>query len=284
MSEPLFQAFGLAGGSQFIAKERGNITMRNHNFFARSVALAGMAAILAVPTVSTAQTASTGVLLAPATTPTQTATLIVAPVEAPATPAVVVAAPAVPVKAELPMESAIVLTPVAEITTKKLKAGDRVELVTMGNVSHNGIVVVPAGTRAYATVTDAAGRAAFGRGGEMKMKFDALSLADGRVINLTGSHTETGARQDTQGAANLGQTGAALAGSFGAVGALVGLLGRAAVTGRSAVIKPGAKLKAFTAQAFYYGKDGAGDVAAKSDAAEPAAITLPGAASTGANK
>jgi hypothetical protein len=259
--------------------------MHKHSFLARSVALAGMAAVVAVPTVGAAQTAPTGVLLAPATTPTQTATLIVAPVEAPAaTPAAIVVAPTVPVKAELPMESAIVLTPVAEITTKKLKAGDRVDLVTVGDVSHNGVVVIPAGTRAHATVTNAAGRAAFGRGGEMKMKFDALSFADGRVINLTGSHTETGARQDTQGAANLGQTGAALAGSFGAVGALVGLLGRAAVTGRSAVIKPGAKLKAFTAQAFYYGKDGAGDVAAKSDAAEPAAITLPGAASTGANK
>ncbi len=263
--------------------------MRTMNVTSRALLAASTASLLATSTAYAAEPLPlplTARFVSTSTGPAvvlKTETAVVAPA-----PVVALAVQTeAPVKAELPAESSLAMTPTAEVSTKKLKAGDRVDLVTVGDVMHNGVVVIPAGSIGYATVVEAAGRAAFGRGGQMKMKFEEVRLADGRVIGLTGVHTETGARQDTQTAANLGQTGAALAGSFGAVGALVGLFSRAAITGRSAVIKPGAKLKAFTAQTVYYGPAGAGEVAAKQEpavAAQPAAITLPGAAISGTFK
>jgi hypothetical protein len=185
-----------------------------------------------------------------------------------------------PVVTELAAATAISVTPVNEITTKKLVVGDHVDLMTSEAVVRGGRVFIPAKAHVTAIVTEAVGRRAFGRGGQMAMKFETLKMPDGSTLSLSGIHTETGSRADGQAANNLGQTGAALAGGFGAVGVLAGLFARAVVTGSSATIKPGAKLEARTAQPLHWNANNTVSIASipevkGSDEQSPAAISLP---------
>jgi hypothetical protein len=184
-------------------------------------------------------------------------------------------APAAPVAdlTQLPAASTIMLTPIANITTKTLKIGDHVDLVTAAETKLGDAIVIPAGAKAQATVVSTAKRGAFGRGGRFEIQFESLTLADGRTVQLTGTHYEQGAKGDTQNGSNLAATGAALLGGFGGIGALAGLLGRAAISGSSAVIKTGAQLKAFTAKPFdFAANSGAPAIAEVSKG--PAAISL----------
>ncbi len=198
--------------------------------------------------------------------------------------------PVAPLITELPSATLIKVTPVAEISTKKLAVGDRIEFMTIASVVRGTRVFIPAKAKVTAVVTEAVGRRAFGKGGQMAMKFETLQMADGTMLELNGVHTENGSRANGQNAENLGRTGAALAGSFGAVGMLAGLLARAAVTGSSATIKPGAELTALTAKPLHWTSDNsvsvvtAGDTGsantqaqaqAQAQAQSPTAISLP---------
>lgn len=191
--------------------------------------------------------------------------------------------PAKPEIAEIKAQTAIALTPVQIVNVKKLKIGDRIELVTMVDTQSEGKTLITKGTKAFATVTEALGARAFGRGGQVTLKFGQLQPVMGEAIQLSGTYTETGGRGDTQTGANLGATGAALAGSFGAIGALAGLFGSALVKGRSVVLNPGKTLTAFTTQTLRLAPDGitlaivAPEVSTPSAAVQPSAITLPDA-------
>jgi hypothetical protein len=220
---------------------------------------ATLISLVALPVSASTQTSATA-----ATQPM----VIMLPASANATPMIVpmvvqqpssVMAPVQPVAAlvtnELPAATTITVTPVSEISTKKLAVGDRIELMTSNAVIRGDRVFIPAKAKVIAVVTEAVGRRAFGRGGQMAMRFETLQLADGSMLELTGVHTETGARANGQAADNLGRTGAALAGSFGAVGMLAGLFARAAVTGSSAMIKPGANLVARTGKPLLWNAD-----------------------------
>ena len=192
-----------------------------------------------------------------------------------------------PLILELPAETAIAMTAASEVNSKKLKLGDRVELVTTADVVLNSKIIIPSGTKGYAIVQEAVGGRAFGRGGQMRMKFENLQLANGTMVALKGVHTENGARNDANTGGNLAATGAAL-GGFGAIGALAGLFGRAAISGKSALLKPGKKLAAVTALALRVAPDGALTSVAMIDAAKgeatatPAAISLPSTSVSGA--
>ena len=216
------------------------------------------------------------------------------PITSPSGPAPVLATPPIPKPAEpvtpliieLPAETVIAMTAASEVNSKKLKLGDRVELVTTADVVLNSKVIIPSGTKGYAIVQEAVGGRAFGRGGQMMMKFENLLLANGTMIALKGVHTENGARTDANTGGNLAATGAALGGGFGAIGVLAGLFGRAAISGKSALLKPGKKLTAVTALALRVAPDGMLTSVVVTDSAKgqattaPAAISLP---STGAS-
>ena len=123
------------------------------------------------------------------------------PITSPSGPAPVLATPPIPKPAEpvtpliieLPAETVIAMTAASEVNSKKLKLGDRVELVTTADVVLNSKVIIPSGTKGYAIVQEAVGGRAFGRGGQMMMKFENLLLANGTMIALKGVHTENGA-------------------------------------------------------------------------------------------
>ena len=155
--------------------------------------------------------------------------------EVEAVPAVVqVAAPAPTLL--LPPYSEVILTPDVEASSKKLREGDTVLMHSLFDVMHNGVVVIPKGTPARATVTWRTGKGAFGKSAKMELTFNELTMANGQKLGLSGVHRQEGA----------GNTGAAV----GAVVA-VGVFG-AFVTGKSAIVPVGQQLTARTAEALPY--------------------------------
>ncbi len=154
--------------------------------------------------------------------------------DADAEPAVLAAAP--PASLLLPAATEIILTPDAEANSKKLREGHSVPMHTLFDVMHNGVVVIPKGTRGTGTVTWRTGKGAFGKSAKMEITFNELTLPNGKRLPLSGMH-----RQEGQG-----NTGAAV----GAVVA-VGVFG-AFVTGKSAIVPVGQHLTARTGEALPY--------------------------------
>lgn len=170
-----------------------------------------------------------------AAAPAAESPVVEAAAEVEAAPAVVQAAAPVSTLL-LPSYSEVILTPDVEASSKKLREGDTVLMHSLFDVMHNGVVVIPKGTPARATVTWRTGKGAFGKSAKMELTFNELTMANGQKLGLSGMH-----RQEGQG-----NTGAAV----GAVVA-VGVFG-AFVTGKSAIIPVGQQLTARTAEALPY--------------------------------
>ncbi|WP_192645382.1 hypothetical protein [Sphingopyxis sp. OAS728] len=160
---------------------------------------------------------------------------------APAAVPAVVAAPAVAIAAPapgltLPSYTEVILTPDAEANSKKLREGHTIPMHTVFDVMHNGVVVIPKGTRGMGTVTWRTGKGAFGKSAKMEITFNELTLPNGHRLPLAGMH-----RQEGQG-----NTGAAVGAAIA-----VGVFG-AFVTGKSAIIPNGQHLMARTNEPLAY--------------------------------
>lgn len=148
---------------------------------------------------------------------------------APLTAPQVVAAP-VTANAVLRAGTPVQLRLMEEVTTKKkaAKVGQRFMLEVAAPVEINGMVVVPAGTPAWAEVTEVRNKGMWGKSGKLTARLLFLRV-NGRQIRLTGSFDDKGV------------TGTA--GVVGAV-ALVPVVGFF-VTGTSAVFPKGGEVGAF---------------------------------------
>lgn len=160
---------------------------------------------------------------------------------APAAVPAVVAAPAIAIAAPapglmLPSYTEVILTPDAEANSKKLREGHTIPMHTVFDVMHNGVVVIPKGTRGMGTVTWRTGKGAFGKSAKMEITFNELTLPNGHRLPLAGTH-----RQEGQG-----NTGAAVGAAIA-----VGVFG-AFVTGKSAIIPNGQHLMARTNEPLAY--------------------------------
>ncbi len=187
-----------------------------------------------------------------------------APAAVPAVAALAIAAPAPGLM--LPSYTEIILTPDAEASSKKLREGHTVPMHTVFDVMHNGVVVIPKGTRGLGTVTWRTGKGAFGKSAKMEITFNELTLPNGRRLPLSGMH-----RQEGQG-----NTGAAVGAAIA-----VGVFG-AFVTGKSAIIPTGQHLTARTNETLAYSIP-AGTVivpTAQLAPAAPVAVVTPAAATT----
>jgi len=192
---------------------------------------------------------------------------------APAAVPVVAAAPTLAVVAPapglmLPAATEIVLTPDTEANSKKLREGHTVPMRTVFDVMHNGVVVIPKGTRGLGTVTWRTGKGAFGKSAKMEITFNELTLPNGHRLPLSGMH-----RQEGQG-----NTGAAVGAAIA-----VGVFG-AFVTGKSAIIPSGQHLMARTSESLAYSIPAGAVVIPTAQLAPPAgvAVITPVAAPTAA--
>ncbi len=154
-----------------------------------------------------------------------------APVAAPATVATE-SAPAAPAaqKITLPAETAVKVTILETISSKKAKLGDKFPIVTLEDVSQDGTVIIPKDTKGEASVSFRGGSGSFGKSGKLEIEFESLML-NGQKIALTGKARDEG--KGNGGAA----TGAVLA---------AGLVGGLFVQGHSAKIEKGTVMTART--------------------------------------
>lgn len=151
--------------------------------------------------------------------------------EAPATVAVpmrVEAAVAPAVTRTLPAGTVINLTPLQEISSKKIEQGQRYKFQVVNDVVENGTVVIPRGSTATGVITWKTGRAIGGKSGKFDVEFETVAVG-GRDIKLMGTHRQEG-RGNTVGA----------------------LLGSIFISGRSAVMLPGQMVNAVTEEPTTY--------------------------------
>lgn len=124
----------------------------------------------------------------------------------------------------LPASTLVVVTPLGEITSKRMHEGDVVTLSVVNDVVHDGVVVIPRGSPVKATVIWRTGKGIGGKSAKFELTFNSVNVA-GRDWALRGTHRQEG----------RGNTVAALLGSF-------------VISGRSAVMTPGQLINVFTAE------------------------------------
>lgn len=138
--------------------------------------------------------------------------------------------PAVPTAASstgavtLPADTVIVVTPLEEITSKKMKEGDLRTLQVANDIVQNGRVVIPRGSPVEAEVTWRTGKGIGGKSAKFDLSFRKVTIGS-RSYALKGKHRQEG----------RGNTVAALLGSM-------------LISGRSAVMTSGQMVNAFTAE------------------------------------
>ncbi len=125
------------------------------------------------------------------------------------------AAPMAQAAPSVPSGTLVQVTPMQEITSKKVEVGDKFNFQVVADVVEKGVVVIPRGAQAIGEVTWKTGRAIGGKSGKFEVEFRSVS-ANGQEIALTGKHRQEG-RGNTVGA----------------------LLGSIFISGRSAVMIPG---------------------------------------------
>lgn len=131
-------------------------------------------------------------------------------------------------QASMPASTLVQLTPLQEISSKRIEEGQQVAFVTVADIVEGERVVIPRGSPVQATVTWKTGRAIGGKSGKFEVRFDQVQVR-GRAYPMSGVY-----RQEGRG---------------NSVGALLGSM---IVTGRSAVMLPGQIVTGFTAAPIPY--------------------------------
>ncbi|WFL76153.1 hypothetical protein P7228_09075 [Altererythrobacter arenosus] len=128
----------------------------------------------------------------------------------------------------LPASTMVTVTPRAEISSKRVEEGHRVQFVVVDDVVQDGVVVIPRGTPVQANIPWKTGRAVGGKSGKFEVAFETIRL-NGKSYAMSGQHRQEG-RGNTVGA----------------------LLGTLLISGRSAVMLPGQIVNAFTDEPIPY--------------------------------
>jgi hypothetical protein len=123
----------------------------------------------------------------------------------------------------LPADTVLQVTPVEEITSKKMKEGDVKMLQVAADAVQNGVVVIPRGAPVKATVTWRTGKGIGGKSAKFDLTFNTVTVR-GQEYALKGKWRQEG----------KGNTVAALLGSM-------------LISGHSAVMVSGQMVNAFTA-------------------------------------
>jgi len=94
------------------------------------------------------------------------------------------------------------------VSSASAQTGDTIELEVVDDVAVNGLLIIPRGSNAWATVTDAEHKRHLGRPGKLDLNIDKVRLADGEKALLR-------AVKDAQGGSHTGaMTGAMVATSL----------------------------------------------------------------------
>ena len=121
----------------------------------------------------------------------------------------IAAAPSAPPPPNTLLDGTAVKLRLAEnLSSEKNKTGDQVPFEVVDEVVVDGVVVVPKGAQAIATVTNASPKKSMGRGGKLDVNVDSMRLVDGEKVQLR-------AVQENKGGGHVGaMTGAIVATSI----------------------------------------------------------------------
>ena len=128
----------------------------------------------------------------------------------------------------LPAGTLVSLSPLQEISSKRMREGQRFDFMVVEDVAEDGGVVIPRGSHATGIVTAQTGRAVGGKSGKFDISFESVTANNVR-FPLTGVTRREG----------NGNT----------VGALFGLI---FISGRSATLLPGQVVTAMTSDRTAY--------------------------------
>jgi hypothetical protein len=131
----------------------------------------------------------------------------------------------------MPANTLLTVTPMTEVSSKKIKLGDMVAFTTIGDVTEQGNTVIPRGSTVKGEITFKTGKAIGGKSGKFEISFRTVQVR-GVTYALSGVHRQEG----------KGNTVAAVFASI-------------LVSGRSAVMIPGQEARAFTAVPIPFGPD-----------------------------
>ena len=124
----------------------------------------------------------------------------------------------------LPADTMFSITPVSEITSKKMKEGDTAAFQVVSDVVQSGVVVIPRGAPVLGKIIWRTGKGIGGKSAKFEVAFENVTV-QGRKFALKGKHRQEG----------RGNTVAALLGSM-------------LFSGRSAIMTQGQVVNAFTAE------------------------------------
>ncbi|QDZ06396.1 hypothetical protein FPZ24_02000 [Sphingomonas panacisoli] len=124
----------------------------------------------------------------------------------------------------LPADTVVAVTPVEEISSKKMKEGETRKLQVANDVVEKGVVIIPRGAPVTATVSWRTGKGIGGKSAKFELTFNSVTVR-GKDYALKGKHRQEG-KGNTVGA----------------------LLGSMWISGHSAVMASGQVVNAFTAE------------------------------------
>ena len=91
----------------------------------------------------------------------------------------------------LPKDTLIRVSPVAEITSKKMKEGTTREFRVAEEVRRDGVTIIPLNTPVIGTVTWRTGKGIFGKSAKFEITFTSIDL-NGQTYKLAGTHRQEG--------------------------------------------------------------------------------------------
>jgi len=122
----------------------------------------------------------------------------------------------------------ISVTPLQEISSKRVAVGQKVEFAVVNDITENGVVAIPRGSQVEGTISFKTGKAVGGKSGKFEVTFNKVNVR-GHDYAMRGMHRQEG----------KGNTVAAVFATW-------------LVSGRSAVMQPGQFAEAFTAEPIPY--------------------------------
>ena len=121
-----------------------------------------------------------------------------------------------------------------ELSSKTAKEGDTIYMRVSDPVRYNGTIIIPDGARVIGRVVSVRTRGIFGRSGKLEIAAESVKIGDDS-IRLRGGKNDQGKGQGT-----LSIASAVL------VAPIAGI-----ITGKSAIIKAGTEVTAYTDQDYY---------------------------------
>jgi hypothetical protein len=110
--------------------------------------------------------------------------------------------------------------PLSASDVKELREDDKMYFSVVQDVVVDDVIIIKAGAKAWASVTEANGRGKFGKGGKLRFTFRYVDAVNGQNISISGTGRAEGADNHGKAAVVVGGLAVVTGGVGGAIGGL----------------------------------------------------------------